>query len=125
MIGTLHNLKNHIFKNKNHQIVLNCFAQLALAKKREKNSADSMQNLLGFQHSTVPAYLNLAYCRPYPWNKAAPIHISTKQSVVQTDPLKKIKKIIASRSKYQLKLFEIGIKKSSKGSCYLHTVGSI
>lgn len=51
-----------------------------------------MQNLLGFQHSTVPAYLNLAYCRPYPWNKAAPIHISTKQSVVQTDPLKKIKK---------------------------------
>lgn len=98
MIGIIHCLINHIFK-KNHQIVLNCFAQLALAKKREKNSADSMQNLLGFQHSTVPAYLNLAYCRPYPWNKAAPIHISTKQSGVQTDPLKKIKKIIASRSK--------------------------
>lgn len=47
---------------------------------------------------TVPAYLNLAYCRPYPWNKVAPIHISTKQSGVQTDPLKEIKKgITASR----------------------------
>ena len=99
MIGIIHCWINHVFK-KNHQIVFNCFAQLAIAKKREKNSADSMQNLLGFQHSTVPAYLNLAYCRPYPWNKAAPIHISTKQSVVQTDPLKKIKnKIIVSRSK--------------------------
>lgn len=98
MIGTIHCLINHIVK-KNHQIVLYCFALLAIAKKREKNSADSTQNLLGLQHSTVPAYLNLAYCRPYPWNKAAPIHISTKQSAVQTDPLKKIKKIIASRSK--------------------------
>ena len=96
MIEIIHYLIINILK-KNHQIVLNCFAQLAIAKKREKNSADSMQNLLGFQHSTVPAYLNLAYCRPYPWNKAAPKHISTKQSVVQTDPLKKIKKIIASR----------------------------
>lgn len=95
MVKIIHCLIHYILQ-KRHQRVLNCFAQSATAKKREKNSADSMQITPGFQH-TVPAYLNLAYCRPYPWNKAAPIHISTKQSAVQTDPLKKMKTIIASR----------------------------
>lgn len=44
------------------------------------------------QHSTVPACSDLAYCRPYPLNTAVPAHISTKQSVAQTDPSKKRKK---------------------------------
>lgn len=43
------------------------------------------------QHSTVPAYSDLAYCRPYPSNTAVPAHISTKQSVAQIDPSKKKK----------------------------------
>jgi len=38
------------------------------------------------QHSTVPAYSDLAYCRPYPLNTVVPAHISTKQSVAQRDP---------------------------------------
>lgn len=44
------------------------------------------------QHSTVPAYSDLAYCRPYPSNTAVPAHISTKQSAAQIDPSKKKKK---------------------------------
>lgn len=44
------------------------------------------------QHSTVPAYSDLAYCRPYPLNTAVPAHISTKQSVAQIDPSKKKRK---------------------------------
>lgn len=43
------------------------------------------------QHSTVPAYSDLAYCRPYPLNTVVPAHISTKQSGAQTDPIKKKK----------------------------------
>lgn len=39
------------------------------------------------QHSTVPAYSDLAYCRPYPLNTVVPARISTKRSVAQTDPL--------------------------------------
>lgn len=35
-----------LLKKKNHCLDLNCFALLAIAKKREKNSADSMQNCL-------------------------------------------------------------------------------
>lgn len=46
------------------------------------------------QHSTVPAYSDLAYCRPYPLNTVVPARISTKQSVAQTDPFKKKKRAI-------------------------------